>query len=101
RVRQIALVESQLGASEKVVAQLPGILEKINVRDGQRVEKGQPLAVFRNIELEYQLEEARTKFATNQSQAFGLAGLLSTSSVDQSLQAGLQAKITEAQGQAR
>jgi putative peptide zinc metalloprotease protein len=61
RVRQLALVEVQPDHLTKVVIEIPGILQKQYVRDGEHVRPGQLLAEFRNMEMENQLIEARTQ----------------------------------------
>jgi putative peptide zinc metalloprotease protein len=63
RIRQIALVQPRPEAAEKLFVTLPGTLERLHVRDGQHVEKGDILAEFRNLEHEGQLEETRTQHA--------------------------------------
>src|SRR5581483_9512130 len=60
RVRQVGLVQVQPEALEKVFLQTPGVLEKLHVRNGQRVEKGELLAEFRNPELESLRDDLRT-----------------------------------------
>ena len=63
RVRQTGLVQPRPEAAPKVFVTLPGSLERLHVRDGQSVQTGDILAEFRNLELEGQLEEARTQHA--------------------------------------
>jgi putative peptide zinc metalloprotease protein len=63
RVRQIGLVQVRPEAGQKVFVTLPGTLEKLHVRNGQRVQQGDILAEFRNLELEGQLEEMRSQHA--------------------------------------
>ncbi len=60
KVRGLGLVEALPDASVKVFIRYPGVLEKLNVHTGQKVEQGEELAVFRNIELEQKLAEAAT-----------------------------------------
>ena len=60
KVRGKGLVEAQPDASVKVFVRYPGELAKLNVHTGQKVEQGEQLAVFRNIDLEQKLAEART-----------------------------------------
>jgi putative peptide zinc metalloprotease protein len=57
-----ALVQVNPEASEKVYVPLPGILGRWHVRNGQAVGRGQVLAEFRHLDLENQLEEARTEY---------------------------------------
>jgi putative peptide zinc metalloprotease protein len=61
RVYQVALVQLRPGAAEKVFLATPGTLERLHVRDGQRVEKGDVLAEFRSLKVENQLEQARSE----------------------------------------
>jgi putative peptide zinc metalloprotease protein len=58
RVRQTALIQVRPERIEKIFITVPGTLEKLHVRDGQWVQQGEILAEFRNLEFEYQLEEA-------------------------------------------
>jgi putative peptide zinc metalloprotease protein len=64
RVREIGMV--QLAPEATVKVHLPNlqtqglILDRLDVYDGQRVSKGHVLARFRSIEVENQLEEARS-----------------------------------------
>jgi len=60
RVRQVALVQPQPEASEKVFVEIPAILEKLHVRDGQEVREGDLLAEFRSLDMENKLQEAVT-----------------------------------------
>jgi putative peptide zinc metalloprotease protein len=61
RVRQRALVEVNPEALQRAVVHIPGILEQLRVRDGKYVEKGDVIGVFRSVELENQIEAARTE----------------------------------------
>jgi putative peptide zinc metalloprotease protein len=65
RVRETGLVQIQPQGIEKVTVPalpVPGlILDKLMVRDGQRVEKDQVLAQFSSLKVENQLEEARAQ----------------------------------------
>jgi putative peptide zinc metalloprotease protein len=68
RVRSQALVEVQTDHVQKAVVEIPGILKELHVRDGQRVQKDQVLAVFVNMEMQNQLLEARTQQSINAKQ---------------------------------
>ncbi len=59
RVRAVGLVQSQPHAVRRVFTRHNGILEKLNVRPGDHVKKGDVLAVFRDREVESELETAR------------------------------------------
>jgi putative peptide zinc metalloprotease protein len=61
RIRQSALIQVQPEALEKVFLPAPAILERLYVRDGQRVQENDILAEFRSLELENHLEEARSE----------------------------------------
>jgi putative peptide zinc metalloprotease protein len=58
RIRQTGLVEVRPEALELVFVQTPGILQRLHVRDGQRVEAGDLLAEFRSLDLEMVRAEA-------------------------------------------
>jgi putative peptide zinc metalloprotease protein len=61
RVRGVGLVQSHPDAFETVFVRHSGILERLKVRDGQYVNKGDELAEFTDRELEAQLDAARTE----------------------------------------
>src|SRR5579884_3802006 len=61
RVREVALIQVRPEATQKVFVIVPGTLVKLHVRDGQRVEAGDVLAEFESMELERQLEDARSE----------------------------------------
>ncbi len=67
RIRGTGLVQPWPENTSRVFVRHKGILEKLNVRDGQWVHKGEELAVFRNFELEAKLEEHKTDAATKQT----------------------------------
>ena len=69
KVRGKGLVEPQPEFSVKMFVRYPGVLEKLNVRTGQRVEQGEELAVFRNIEVERRRGEAATNEGAHQKKA--------------------------------
>jgi putative peptide zinc metalloprotease protein len=62
RIRAQALVEFQPDATRKVFVHASGSLEKIEVQEGEEVEKGQVLARFSDPELEGQYREAETEY---------------------------------------
>ncbi len=68
RVRQPALVQVQEDAFRKVFVDVPGILDKLYVRDGDNVEQGDILAEFRNLQLEYELQENQSQFRVREGQ---------------------------------
>jgi putative peptide zinc metalloprotease protein len=99
RVRQTALVQVQPEAAEKVYVVIPGTLEKLYVKDGQRVERGDVLAEFRNLQLESQLEEARAQHDINNEEYKALARMAGESALDPGDRAKLQGRIAEAAGE--
>lgn len=72
RVRQTALIQLQPEYIEKVFIPIAvkegAVLERLHVRDGQRVQANEILAEFRSLELENQLEEALTQVDTRKVQ---------------------------------
>jgi putative peptide zinc metalloprotease protein len=58
RVRGVGLVQTQPHAVRRVFTRHNGILDKLNVRPGDRVKRGDVLAVFRDREVEYDLATA-------------------------------------------
>jgi putative peptide zinc metalloprotease protein len=67
RVRQVGLVQVQPQHIVAVHVQVPGKLEKINVKEGQLVSKGTILAEFSNQDMRFQEEELRIKYLTQES----------------------------------
>jgi putative peptide zinc metalloprotease protein len=62
RVRQTGLVQVQPVDVDHVPVKVAGLLEKINVKEGQWVKKGTVLAEFRSLDLENQEEQEKTEF---------------------------------------
>jgi putative peptide zinc metalloprotease protein len=62
RVRQTGLVQIQPDAIQPVHIEVPGQLEKILVKNGQRVQKGTALAVFTNVKLLSKEAELRNRY---------------------------------------
>jgi putative peptide zinc metalloprotease protein len=62
RVRQTGLIQVQPMDVEQVPVKVAGILEKIYVKEGQWVKKGEYLAEFRSLDLENQDEQAKTDY---------------------------------------
>lgn len=52
RIVQVGLIEVTPEAQEQVYIHTPGILERLHVREGQQVSKGDVLAEFRSLDLE-------------------------------------------------
>lgn len=61
RIRQTALIQVRADAKEMVFVEVPGVLTRLHVRDGQVVGKGDILAELSNLELDRQLDEARVE----------------------------------------
>jgi putative peptide zinc metalloprotease protein len=61
RVRGVGLVQPLPDSTARVFVRHPGILEVLKVRPGDKVQPGDELAVFRNRDLEMELEAARTE----------------------------------------
>jgi putative peptide zinc metalloprotease protein len=62
RVRQTGLVQVQPLAYDPVHLEVPGVLQKIHVREGQYVRRGAVLATFSSLELQQEEEAARTDY---------------------------------------
>jgi putative peptide zinc metalloprotease protein len=65
RVRAVGLVEAPPDAMSKVSVRYPGQLIKLNVRDGQHVEKDEVLAEFQNLDSDLKLQKARREERNN------------------------------------
>jgi putative peptide zinc metalloprotease protein len=99
RVRQTALVQVQPTEMEKMFLVTPGILEHLYVRDGETVTKDQLLAVFRNLDLDTKLMEAKTQYNIAENQSRSLSGLaLNLGSADEEERSKLEVRIATAQG---
>src|SRR5262249_8051681 len=83
----------------RVYIVVPGILEKLHVKDGQSVLKGDVLAEFRNLDLETQLEEARTQYDINNEQMRSMIRQASVGNLEQAERSKLESKIAEARGE--
>jgi multidrug efflux pump subunit AcrA (membrane-fusion protein) len=59
RVRGVGLVEAIPETHSKIEVQYPGLLRKLNVRDGDHVKENDVLAVFSNTEVESKLRKAK------------------------------------------
>lgn len=60
RIRASGQVQAFPDDTTKVFVRYPGILEKLNVQDGQKVKPGEILAYFRNRELESKIDQYRS-----------------------------------------
>jgi putative peptide zinc metalloprotease protein len=98
RIRQEALVEVEPDAVERVFVTVPGILERLHVRDGQVVQKGDPLAEFRSLEVENKLGEAHSQYDIRVVQIKSLQEQVDDTS-DPAKKDELQAEIAAAVGE--
>lgn len=100
RVRQqYALLQVQPNHVEKMFLYEPGILDQLHVRDGQEVKKDQILAVFRNLDLDTKLIDAKTQYDIYDTQAESLKRLaVEQGSADPDEQMRLQLKLANALG---
>jgi putative peptide zinc metalloprotease protein len=99
RVRGQALVQVQRDEVDSVFVLLPGTLETPPPRDGQTVQKGDILAVFRNLELETNIQDAGIERARNFNESRDLSRLLSFQGEGtEEARAKLNQQMTEAQG---
>jgi putative peptide zinc metalloprotease protein len=73
RIRGPGLIQAQPDASDNVYVLIPGILDQLKVRDGQKVEKGEVLATFSNRELEAKLGAAQTQYDISDRQIAALS----------------------------
>lgn len=98
RTRQVALVQLRPEAAEKVFVPISGTLEHLRVRDGQFVEKGDILAEFRSLDLEGQLEEAKSQHVTRLVQLKALRQHASEST-DPQERSRIETSIAQADGE--
>jgi hypothetical protein len=73
RVRQQALVQVDPATSHKVYVTVPGILEELNVHEGERVRKHQVLAIFNSRDVEAQYLEAHAQYKIRVDQLLAIA----------------------------
>jgi putative peptide zinc metalloprotease protein len=71
-VHQSALVQLRPDAVENVFVPAAAVLERLYVRDGQRVEENAVLAEFRSLDEENDLEEARSEYEIRMAQVAAL-----------------------------
>lgn len=96
RVRHVALVQVQPEYEVKVYAPLTGgLLEELHVKNGQRVQKGDLLAEFRDIELDSQLQEARTQYDIANEEVRALQRDIGETSQDPTERAKVEYKLTQ------
>jgi putative peptide zinc metalloprotease protein len=82
----------------KVFVVVPGILAKLHVEDGQRVEAGDVLAEFTSLEIDRQFEEAKSEFDIRnvQEQVIGAQAGITT---DPQKRAKLDVELSTATGE--
>ncbi len=98
RVRERGLVEIKPGKVEMAVVSAPGILKELRVQDGQPVQKGDVLAVFRDIELENKLLDTRTERELASLNARELQTELAKAELGPDQRAQLDSKLEQARG---
>jgi putative peptide zinc metalloprotease protein len=98
RIRQSGLVELRPEADEPVFASVSGTLERLHVRDGERVAAGEVLAELRSLELEGQLAEAQSQLGIRVAQLAALRRQLAGTR-DRRDQLRVQVALAEAEGQ--
>src|SRR5439155_9811861 len=80
RVRHSGLVQMQPGRFEHVHVEVPGKLEKVNVKEGQWVAAGTVLAEFSNLNLKNQEDDAKTRYDVKTKEIAWLSQQLLTAS---------------------
>jgi putative peptide zinc metalloprotease protein len=78
RIRQTGLVQVHPDAQVNIHVEVPGILQKVHVQEGQTVVKGKILAEFFSPDLESKLSEARAQQAIKENLAHVFASQLPT-----------------------
>ena len=99
RIRQTALVQVQPEATEKVFVPISGTLERLHVKDGQVVEKGDLLAEFRSLDLENQLEEARAQYDIYNEEVRALGRQAGEPLLDKADRSKIEARMAQSRGE--
>lgn len=100
RVRETGIVQLRPEAVEKVFITLPGTLERLHVKDGDRVRAGDIIGELRSLEIEGQLEEARTQHFIRAVQTRALQQEAAETS-DTRERSRVEVGIAQAQGERR
>jgi putative peptide zinc metalloprotease protein len=99
RVRTSAVVQLQHDAVTRKYVEIPGVLEKLHVKDGQRVEEDQLLAELTSREVDAQLLEAETQEKIYKEQLQGLYVQLGPQATSDPQMVGkIKAEIAEMKG---
>jgi putative peptide zinc metalloprotease protein len=99
RVRQPGLVQVEPTDVERAVIHVPGTLEQLRVRDGQRVQKDEVLAVFRSLELEQQLAESMTQRDINDKEYLVFSNLVTQAVSDPVERGKLISRMEQVKGE--
>jgi putative peptide zinc metalloprotease protein len=75
KVKETGLVQIEPQSIQPVHIEIPGILEKVYVKEGQEVKKGTVLAEFRNPEMQAQEDELRDNYLVQQKRVDLYAGV--------------------------
>jgi len=97
RVRTTAVVQLQHDALHRKYAEIPGVLEKLHVKDGQIVEENQLLAELTSREIDTQLLEAQTQYTIHKDQLSALTVQL-TQAGDFQSQGRVKSEIADVKG---
>jgi putative peptide zinc metalloprotease protein len=100
RIRHPALVQVQPEAEVKVYApMIGGVLEALYVKDGQRVEKGDALAEFRDLDLESQLQEAKAQYDIANEEFRSLQRDINEPNLDKADRSKMENQMAKARGE--
>jgi putative peptide zinc metalloprotease protein len=100
RLREIGLVQVQPDNVElitiSVPSNMPVIMKKLRIRDGQLVEKGQVLAEFYSLELQNQLLEAQAQRNITEAQFLQYSNLAAQAGADPDERVKMEVKASDA-----
>jgi putative peptide zinc metalloprotease protein len=99
RVRDLGLVQVKPTKLEKAFVEVPGILERIHVRDGDHVQEDQPLAEFRNLDKENELLEKQTQKDISERRHLALAQLIVQPNLNPETRSSINSDIAKAKGE--
>ncbi|MBY0525227.1 MAG: efflux RND transporter periplasmic adaptor subunit [Gemmataceae bacterium] len=97
RIHQVGAIEMRPDASARVFVSMPGILQRLYVRNGQRVSQGDVIAEFRSLDLENLRAEALLEQDTH---ALRLQSLreVAAATVEEHERARIEAELTRLVG---
>jgi putative peptide zinc metalloprotease protein len=98
RVRDSAVVQLQHEAVTRIYVPIPGILEKLYIKDGQKVEEKQLLAEMVSREADSQLLEAQTQYNIYSGQLDAVMLQLPQAANDPQAQRQIKSEIAELKG---